>query len=150
MTDVCEFDIAFTGAYDEDELAIGEIQLGSHWETFRADLSYWSTTDYETHWLAALQHLVAGAEISCLVTSLTDPDQTNFITTWPIYVDGDDVHVQNQLLFLDELDHPFDPAAPWASIDPRVTIDEDGQRISEWNLTLEDIRSFLVHPTPTD
>jgi len=35
-----------------------------------------------------------------------------------------------------------DPAAPWESVYPSV-IDEDGQRISEWRVSIDDIGELL-------
>jgi hypothetical protein len=52
--------------------------------------------------------------------------------------------VQNRLLFLDQLPHDFDPAAPWDSVGPRRTVTEDGDQISEWRVSLDDIREFLA------
>lgn len=36
-----------------------------------------------------------------------------------------------------------DPAAPWESVYPRSVIDEDGQRISEWRVSMDDIGELL-------
>ncbi len=36
-----------------------------------------------------------------------------------------------------------DPAAPWESVCPRSVLDEDGQRISEWRVSIDGIGEFL-------
>jgi hypothetical protein len=36
-----------------------------------------------------------------------------------------------------------DLAAPWESVYPRSVLDEDGQRISEWRISIDDIGEFL-------
>jgi hypothetical protein len=145
------FDIVFTADRLDDDaaVAIGEIRLDEHRESFQAVLGYWSVGDYESSWLAAVRRSVAGAAVSCLVTSLPDPRQAEFVTTWPVYRVGDDVYVQNQLLFLDELDQPFDPSQPWASTPARTVQDEDGRPISEWRLDLSALRDFVERKTPS-
>jgi hypothetical protein len=141
------FSITFTGATaaDDPAVAVGEIQLGDYRESFHAVTGYWSTQDYEASWTAALRRLLAGGAVSCLVTSLTDPQEATFITAWPLYLnqETEEVYVQNQILFLDELPAPFAPDLPWESVDPRTTVDEDGRKISEWKITLTDIENFL-------
>jgi hypothetical protein len=42
------------------------------------------------------------------------------------------------------LPHEFDADAPWESVSPRETVDEDGQTISEWKVNLTDVREFLA------
>jgi hypothetical protein len=139
------FYIGFTGDTTEDDLlvAIGEIQLGDDHEFFQSVVTYWTVEDYAASWTTALRRLVAGTASTCLITSVTDPATTNFVITWPMYRVGYDVYVQNRYLFLEDLDDEFNPDAPWESVEPRSTIDEDGQKISEWSLHLTDIQEFL-------
>ena len=139
------FSITFTGATAEDDptVAVGEIQFGEYRESFHAVIGYWSVQDYEASWTAALRRLLAGGEVSSLVTSLTDPQEATFVTTWPLYRDQEEVFVQNQMLFLDELPVPFAPDSPWESADSRTTVDEKGRPISEWHITMTDVENFL-------
>jgi hypothetical protein len=139
------FNITFTGdtAEDDDLVAVGEIVLGDDREYFHAPVHYWSARDYEENWRAALQRLVDGEEVSCLITSMFDAKYSNFITTWPLYRIGDQVYVQNHIVFRDELDQPYDETKPWLSVGPRETVDEDGNHLSEWIISLEGVRQFL-------
>jgi CdiI N-terminal domain len=145
------FCIAFTGEFADDDpsVAIGEVKLGKYLESFQAILGFWEIEDYEKSWLTALRRLVGGASISCLVTSLTDPENSQYVVTWPLYRTDGEVFVQNQLIFLDQLGRKFEPQAPWDFIEPHATIDEDGQRISEWQLQLKDIQDFLMSRSTT-
>lgn len=145
------FSITFTGATAADDpmVAVGEIQLGEYRESFHAVTGYWSIQDYEASWTAALRRLLAGGEVSSLVTSLTDLQEATFVTTWPLYRSQEEVFVQNQILFLDELPAPFAPDAPWESADPRTTVDEEGRPISEWHITMTDVENFLDSRTAT-
>lgn len=138
------FSIGFTGFDDEDPLvAIGALVLGAQREYFESVLGFWGLDDYKASWTTGLRRLVAGASTSCLATLVIDPPTANFIEVWPLYREGSDVYVQNRLLFLDQLSHEFDPAAPWESVSPRSVVSEDGQRISEWRVSIDDIGEFL-------
>ncbi|CAL9560575.1 hypothetical protein [Streptomyces sp. enrichment culture] len=112
-------------------------------------LSYWGVDEYRASWTRALQVLVQGASdaTSCLVASITDPASSNFVFCWPLYRSGSIVHVQNAIIFLDELQEEFVPAEPWRFVQPRSTIDDDGQEISEWQTTVSEVMAFLQAET---
>jgi hypothetical protein len=148
---LANFSIGFTG-FDEDDplVALGELRLGEVHEYFQSVLGFWELDDYIQSWATGLRRLLAGASISCLATSVTDPASANFVETWPLYREGVSVYVQNRFLFLDQLTREFNPKAPWESIDPREVVSEDGQPISEWQVGLADIRDFLDSGTLSD
>jgi hypothetical protein len=124
--------------------AWGRITVGDFSERFRAALCYWSASDYRASWRAASEVLETGpSATSCLVTSIIEPAMSNYVMCWPLYRDGDLVRVQNSLIFLDELGSPFAPAAPWLSVLPRETVNEDGWPISEWSVPLAAVREFF-------
>jgi CdiI N-terminal domain len=139
------FSIAFTGNFDDEDplVAIGELTLGADHEYFESVLGFWELDEYEKSWTAGLRRLLDGASISCLATSVTDPSTANFVEIWPLYRSGDDVYVQNRLIFMDQLPRAFDTAAPWESVEPRSVTDEDGRKISEWQVSRSDIQEFL-------
>jgi CdiI N-terminal domain len=141
---LADFSIAFTGFDEQDPLvATGELRLGENHERFESVLGFWGVDDYRQSWTAGLQRLLAGESTSCLATSVSEPSNANFVEVWPLYRQGADVFVQNSLLFLDQLPREFDPGAPWQSVAPRSVVDEDGEPISEWRISLDDIRAFL-------
>lgn len=141
---MANFSIGFTGFDEHDPLvAIGELRLGEVHEYFQSVLGFWELDDYARSWTTGLRRILAGASISCLATSVTDPASANFVEVWPLYREEADVYVQNRFVFLDQLTHEFDPQAPWESLGPRSVVNEDGQRISEWRVGLDDIKYFL-------
>ncbi len=141
---VANFSIGFTGFDERDPLvAIGLIRLGEHREYFGSVLTFWGTDDYKGIWDAGLRRLLGGASTSCLATSVLEPSSANFVEVWPLYREESSVYVQNCLLFLNQLSHEFDTAAPWESVYPRSVVNEDGQRISEWQISIDDIGEFL-------
>ncbi|MFE3024139.1 hypothetical protein [Nocardia tengchongensis] len=139
------FSIEFTdpGAPRDPAMASGLIRLGDDTEYFGAPIGYWSVDDYQAGWAAALRRTLDGETVACLPVTMSDPKTTNFVEVWALYRDGDVVHVQNQLIFLADLDHDFDPAEPWRSVDPRATVTEDGDAISEWTVQVTAIEEFV-------
>jgi hypothetical protein len=124
--------------------ASGRIVIGDFTETFRVPLGFWGESDYRRSWRLAFELLNANPHaISCLMTSMTDPGNSNFLGCWPMYREGEDVFIQNALIFLDEIEEDFDPAAPWDSVGPREVIDEDGNKISEWITSMSSLREFF-------
>nr|WP_281255210.1 hypothetical protein [Luteimicrobium subarcticum] len=95
-------------------------------------------------WSSALRHLLSGDDTtSCLVSSITEPSTSNFVFTWPLYRLANEVAVQNSIVFLDELMSPFDVDHPWRSVRPREVVDEDGNRISEWRVSVAAVQQFV-------
>lgn len=124
--------------------ASGRIIIGDFTETFRVPLGFWDESDYRRSWRQAFDVLNASPHsTSCLMTSMTDPRNSNFLFCWPMYREGEDVYIQNAIIFLDEIEGAFDPATPWAYIGPRRGIDEDGNRISEWITSTDSLREFF-------
>ncbi|MEU3249920.1 hypothetical protein [Streptomyces sp. NPDC006997] len=124
--------------------ATGRITVGDFAESFYMDLSYWSIEEYQRSWRDSLQVIFEGKERdSCLVASITNPEASNFIFCWPLYRRGEDVIIQNSIIFLDELERDFDPLEPWSSVRSRLTVDEDGNSISEWRTSVSAVREFL-------
>jgi hypothetical protein len=130
-------------AVPDSNIALGRIVVGSFSETFEASLDFWGVSDYLASWHRSLEVLERRKNaVSCLVSSITDPDVSNFIFCWPLYRQGEDVFVQNSVIFLDSLAEPFDQARPWRSIRPRVVVNEDGDKISEWYTKMEFVRGL--------
>ena len=125
--------------------ASGRIIIGDFTETFRVPLGFWSESDYRRSWRQAFEVLNADPHsTSCLMTSMTDPRNSNFLVCWPMYRDGKDVYIQNAIIFLDEIEGPFDPAVPWSYVGPRHGIDEDGNKVSEWITPMDSLREFFA------
>ena len=126
---------------------VGKIVIDDFQETFTASLAFWTRGDYELHWKRALERLIAGGERSALITDYSQPPahvgSEDFLIWWPLYRDGDTVYIQNHLLFFGQLSRPFSPDRPWDSVRDRRLVNEDGQNISEWATTIEDIKHFL-------
>jgi len=60
-----------------------------------------------------------------------------------MYRIGDTVKFQNHILFLNELETPFDPTDPYRFVPERMIINNDGEKISEWSASMSDLERFL-------
>jgi CdiI N-terminal domain len=127
----------------KESFIISEIQIGEFHEIFTSSLSYWSKINYLNQWKVALTRICDGNDKSCFVTSMFDPSSANFIFLWVLYLDGDIVHLQNQILFLEQLNQPFSERNLYEFISIREIISDEGDKISEWDVNINDIREYL-------
>ncbi len=109
----------------------GEIQIDEFVETFESDHSFWSRQDYEGQWKSASERVDQGLP-SIFFTSITEPEMSNFFRTWVCYPIGDELVFHDQILFLDNLVIPFNIDDPHQSIEPYVSVTDEGEPISEW------------------
>ncbi|MFD8493315.1 hypothetical protein [Amycolatopsis sp. NPDC059657] len=120
------------------------MRIGDFSETFHAPLGYWTVSDYRRSWRQSILRLNTSDEVtSCLMVAMTDPGESNFLMSWPMYRLGEVLYVQNSIIFLDQLEHAFDPNNPWLSVREREVVDEDGNRISEWSTTMNSVRELI-------
>src|ERR1700733_8304757 len=113
--------------------ASGRIIIGDFTETFRVPLGFWDESDDRRSWRRAFDVLQASPHSkSCLMTSMTDHRNSNFLSCWPMHREGEDISFHEGIIFLDEIKEPFDPATPWRYVGTRQIIDEDGNKVSEW------------------
>ena len=108
----------------------GKLCSGDHRETFISLIGFWSPRDYEEQWTEGIARVVNGGVDSCLINSLHDPAAVEIIRWWLLYPVARTVHVQTGFLILAQQNQQFSTRDPYASIPPRVTIDE-GQEVSE-------------------
>ena len=141
------FYIGFTSAPRMDDEgrrhATGALTLGSDTESFQSDLGAWSMGDYERQWREAIARLLSGSPSSALITSFHGPAADSHVV-WPCWRDGATVVFQQRLLFAGEFAEPFDPAQVYEIVGERVTIDEEGRRVSEWVVPLGHLANFLL------
>lgn len=115
---------------------LGTIQIDDFKESFQADLSYWSKSDYERHWVRAAKVLQEGSPVF-FITSITDPATSNFIRSWACYPIKRELIFQEHILFLEDLKKPFDLDKPHSHVLPYESLTEEGEAISEWRTSRE-------------
>ena len=126
-----------------DVLRVGKIIMNNYSETFQSSLSYWNESDYMNQWKNGIKYIIDGHKKSCLVTSMFDPKVANYIFLWLLYLENNVVHIQNQVLFLNDLNESFNEDRIYSYISEREIIDEDGNSISEWDVKVNDFEEFL-------
>jgi hypothetical protein len=76
------------------------------------------------------------------LASYNGPDAA-FHFGWPAWRDGDRVYLQNHLILTAQLATPFDPDEADRFVRERAEVNEDGQRVSGWEVRLTDVRAFV-------
>lgn len=144
------FSIEFTDEpleypYDDTSVsgAPGRLILGNSEEEFLANLSLWGKPDYQSHWKHELRLLLVGNPKVALVVSYADPKAASSMEIWRVFRDGEWAHFQNQLLSYSTLTDDFEISEIDRYIDDRTITNADGDRISEWDVAIQDIQLFL-------
>lgn len=122
---------------------LGRIEIGERVEEFVASATLWTADEYRGQWRTAVNRVVTQRAPSALITSVDDPLRSTMLFWWPLYPENDHVHVQNAILFFDQLDRPFNLDRADQFIPPRETHDEDGAPISEWTTSVSALAQFL-------
>lgn len=74
------------------------------------------------------------------MTGMLDPKTANFLIWWPTWRIGDIVYFQNQILFMNLIRAGFNDNALENYIPKRMTMTDKGEKISEWSVSVKDIR----------
>ena len=119
-------------------------------EWFISPLRLWSVQDYEKHWREALERMVHGQDRSALIVSLGSLTPDNYVGGWPMWRFGETVKFHEQMLFLSQLEQPFDLASPYIHVGDYYN--EPGEdrplRFSEWEVSVSDMAAFLSAQEP--
>ena len=143
---MCNFSIKISKNEFESEgdlVAEGVLKIGGDIENFNASLSYWGRRQYCSQWREALNRLTIGFDRTAVVTTMYDPATANFIFWWLLYVIEEKIYIQNHVLFMGDLEDDFDEEDIYKFIPIRETHTEEGEPISEWSVTINDIEECL-------
>jgi len=139
------FDIEFIGRPEgegERLFCWGRITLGHFREEFQAPLYEWAPGDYVAHWLESAERLVVGAPVAVFLTHMVRPDDAYHLG-WPAWREGERVFVQERLFLREHLNGAFDPDNPEVHAGSRQELSPEGERISQWQVGLDDVAAFL-------
>ena len=132
-----------TESHDDATFFRGTISLGNYSEEFLAAAWLWDAPTYEHQWRAAARALIAERDRSGFVTSFIHPDAHHNVI-WPAWRVGHLIYVQNHLLLRDLLPNVLDVDHIHRFVGERRTLGEDGQPISEWVVTLDEVAAFAA------
>jgi hypothetical protein len=122
---------------------LGRITLNEFSEKFIAPLVFWNEDDYQRQWIEAAKRIVNGRSLSCFVAAMRESPDDGAIFLWPAYRRGDVVYIQHKLLLPELVKGSFDTTNLYAQVDERRTLSEEGEPISEWQVSVSNIESFL-------
>lgn len=122
----------------------GVLTLGKDKEYFLASLHEWDKSDYTSQWSHALDELLQRGRNAALIVSYGSPRQATHLEWWSMYPDAGTVHFQNQLLFYEQLPRPFSLQEAFSFVAPRRRLNDDGRRISEWDVALAEVAAFAA------
>jgi CdiI N-terminal domain len=125
--------------------APGELVLNDSIESFVASVdpgTEWTRHDYERQWRDGLTRIIDGEPKSCLITSLPDPGQTDFLVFWPTYRVRDWVVFQEKWKLPKGFPCGFDPAKPYQIVEDWISISDTGHKLSEWWVSYVDVIEF--------
>lgn len=137
------FDISFLNEKTNDNNEVGSIVVGDFTEDLIIPTSAWQRQEYEKQWRKSLQSIVQGNALSSgLITEIYPEGAAEYVNIWPIYRVGDEVYIQNRMLFLN--DYPgFKQENLMDYVGERELIDSEGNKISEWKTGIGDIKKWL-------
>ena len=121
------------------------ITIGDFSERFAAPTEIWGLEDYKEQWQRALISINQGAKKAHLVAAMRDPANSDFISTYVLYREGDRVYVQNQIILCEGNEQAIASGNLEKLVEERETETEDGTKISEWSTSLDQIKAF-IHP----
>lgn len=123
----------------------GQITIGDFQETFIMLLDNWSVDEYKQQWREGLER-IRTHDSSCLVASFGGSQENPWIELWTLYKENNNIFIHNQYLFFEIFQErskglpPFDAKTCYLYIiSPRETVSEDGRKISEWTIDINDI-----------
>lgn len=125
--------------------APGELVLNDSLESFVASVdpgTEWTRRDYERQWREGVTRIADGETKSCLITSLPDPGQTDFLVFWPMYRVSDWVVFQEKWRLPEDFPRGFDPVKPYQIVGDWISISDTGYKISEWWVPYGDVIDF--------
>jgi hypothetical protein len=73
---------------------------------------------------------------------MTGPDAAYYLG-WPAWREGERVWVQERLFLREHLNGAFDPEYPEVHAGPRQELSPEGERISQWQVALDDLTAFV-------
>jgi hypothetical protein len=130
-------------SFDVETEILGKIRLGDFEEYFAASTTFWSAEEYCCQWRDALSRACDGDARSCVLTSVSRPETSNYFQIWLIYRFGSEAIFQNRLMMLDQVDEPFLFGRLYDMVSPYSAVSEEGTTLSQWKVSIRAIQEFL-------
>lgn len=127
----------------------GKVVFRNFEEPFRTTNKFWSKDQYYTHWIKELKALINGNKLKTgLITDMQDPtSKHSCIDVFSMYKFESITYIQNRILVIEEMKEKFNPELIEQYIYDRQIYSEDGDKLSEWQVSVQDIKDFLATQT---
>jgi len=126
--------------------AVGLIRIGEFEENIVSTLYEWTKEQYESQWRDSLTRFANGADRAVLITWYVNSKESSNLEWWALYRGEAGVaHLQNHIPWYSNFNNQFDAENASNFLQERITQNEDGNSISEWNVPIGDIELFLGH-----
>lgn len=123
----------------------GMITIGDWQEVFYSPSIFWKREDYLKSWKREIKKILDNKSNNAkLFTTMYNPKIMNFCRAWTLYVVKSKVYVHEQIFFVDDFKSPFTLKQLFDLNLKRETIDEDGNEISEWEITRDELNDFYI------
>jgi hypothetical protein len=124
--------------------AVGVINVGEFAENFVSTLYEWTKEQYESQWRDSLVRFVNGADRAVLITWYVNRKESSNLQWWALYRGGAGIiHVQSHMPWYSNLDRQFTVEEASNFLQDRITLNEDGLALSEWNVPIGEVELFL-------
>jgi hypothetical protein len=105
---------------------------------------FWDKNDYIQQWTEAISRLVSGdndtkVALATAVHNPSDPKHGYVVNWWPMYKDGESVHIRNGAIAYDPTAEPINLTSLYSYVPNR----ESKDRASEWTVPLSELDDFL-------
>jgi len=117
-----------------------QIEINNFSERFPAPLTVWDVERYKQQWEEAIACILVGEAKNYLVTGLRDPCGSDFISLFALYREGDEVFIQNQIILCEGNEEKIAKMDLLDLVEERETHTEDGEEISEWKVSINELR----------
>ena len=119
------------------------IIIGDFKEGLQIPVTYWSVEQYYASWLACLEEGIRDESKSTLVVSMYAPKDINFLFSWILYFRGENVIIQNKIIFSEGIDDfSINRLNEYAG---EYEAYSDGEKVSEWYTTVDEVREFICY-----
>ncbi len=125
------------------DVLLGRFIAGTLDEKFDVVLGHWSRADYEASWCREIQNIINGEDRAALMTVALEPMKSNWLRAYTLFRFDKEIRVQERMFLLEDFNFHFDLSRPGKNVPPHQATDEDGDRLSEWIVTIEELRNFL-------
>ena len=91
-----------------------------------------------------MRRFIAGSDRAVLITNYVNSKESANLEWWALYRgEGGVVHVQNHLPWYENFDLEFSVSEAERFLQDRITVNEEGNSLSEWDVRFADVESFV-------